>query len=275
MHGPQPRPQPVLPSRSVGERCRPSQRRSEQRVGIVGGHLVRSGLVTLISASLLFGLVGCVEPPPQLSAPPVNGIEELDLPEVAADSLLRRAEEVTVRIRTLGCHQFGTGSGFVLPGGIVVTNRHVVAEPREVTVNTWDGRTIDAEVAGVATDSDLAILRLADDAGLPQAELRTSPVDPGEQIVVVGYPGGGPSTVSPGKVRGMVDGEVFGEAADVLQVDAPIRQGNSGGPVLDRQGRVVGIVFALDTSSGLGFAVPVAELLERIERADFTAPGGC
>lgn len=221
-------------------------------------------------------LGGCVEPPPPLEEPDdLEAIEDLDLPELAAESLLRRAQEVTVRIRTLGCRQFGIGSGFVLPGGIVVTNRHVVDEPREVTVNTWDGRTIDAHVSGVAVDSDLAVLQLADGVGLPEAELRSTPIEPGEQIVVVGYPGGGPATVTSGTALGLVDGELFGEPADVIQIDADIRQGNSGGPVLDTDGRVVGVVFALDASTSLGFAVPVTTLLDRLGTEQLTAPAGC
>jgi S1-C subfamily serine protease len=83
--------------------------------------------------------------------------------------VLRRAQEVTVRIRSLGCAQFGLGSGFVLPGGVVVTNRHVVEQPREVTVNTWDGRSLIAEVEGIAIDSDLAILQLGGAGDLPGA----------------------------------------------------------------------------------------------------------
>lgn len=231
-----------------------------------------------LAAGMAVALVAlaCVEPPPPLEEPDdLAVIEDLELPELAAESLLRRAQEVTVRIRTLGCRQFGVGSGFVLPGGIVVTNRHVVDEPREVTVNTWDGRTIEAEVSGLAVDSDLAVLRLVLDDPLPEAELREEPVERGESIVVVGYPGGGPSTATSGTVRGFVDGELLGEPADVIQIDAEIRQGNSGGPVLDMEGRVVGVVFALDASSGLGFAVPVATLLDRLDDTSLTLPAGC
>jgi S1-C subfamily serine protease len=237
----------------------------------------RARIVGSIAAALLAAiLAGCVEPPPPLEeADDLEVMDDLDLPELAAESLLRRAQEVTVRIRTLGCRQFGVGSGFVLPGGIVVTNRHVVDEPREVTVNTWDGRTVEADVSGLAVDSDLAILQLADDADLPEAELRTTPIEPGERIVAVGYPGGGPSTVSSGTVLGLVDGELFGEPADVLQIDADIRQGNSGGPVLDMDGRVIGVVFALDASTGLGFAVPVTTLLDRLDASELAPPAGC
>lgn len=238
--------------------------------GSIRGRGLAAALVVAVLA------LSCVEPPPPLEEPDdLAAIEDLQLPELAAESLLRRAQEVTVRIRTLGCRQFGIGSGFVLPGGIVVTNRHVVDEPRQVTVNTWDGRTIEAEVSGLAVDSDLAILRLVLDDTLPEAELREEPVEAGEPIVVVGYPGGGPSTVTSGTVRGFVDGELLGEPADVLQIDAEIRQGNSGGPVLDMEGRVIGVVFALDASSGFGFAVPVATLLDRLEGPALAPPAGC
>ncbi|MEX2487636.1 MAG: serine protease [Nitriliruptoraceae bacterium] len=222
--------------------------------------------------------VACVPPPepvPDASAGELEELEDLDLPSPAATSVMRRAQEITVRIRTLGCRQFGVGSGFVLPGGIVVTNRHVVDEPREVTLNTWDGRSLDAEVRGLAVSSDLAMLRLADDAGLPVAELRETPVEVGEPIIVVGYPGGGPATVVTGTVLGHVSGELLDEATEVLRIDAEIRQGNSGGPVLDQQGRVVGVVFALEVGRGTGLAVPATTLISYLEGAPMAEPAGC
>lgn len=222
-------------------------------------------------------VAGCVPPPPlePVGTEESPDLEELDLPEIAATSVLRQAQQVTVRIRTLGCEQLGLGSGFVLPGGIVVTNRHVVEEPLEVTLNTWDGRSLDAEVDGVAVDSDLAVLRLASVTGLPEAELREEPVTRGESVIAVGYPGGGPSTVTTGEVVDLVQGELLGEAADVIRVDAEIRQGNSGGPLLDEDGLVVGVVFALEVGTGHGLAVPVATLLERLEGGDrLTQPSG-
>ncbi|MEX1162888.1 MAG: trypsin-like peptidase domain-containing protein [Nitriliruptor sp.] len=199
-------------------------------------------------------------------------LADLDLPEVAAASVLRRAQEVTVRIRTLGCDRLGLGSGFVLPGDLVVTNRHVVEEPRAVTVNTWDGRSLRAEVSGIAVDSDLAVLQLRGATDLPVAELRTEPVEQGEPVIVVGYPGGGPATVSTGEVVALIEGELLGEPADVIRVDAEIQQGNSGGPLLDEEGRVIGIVFALDVGSGDGLAVPIDTLLERLESHELTPP---
>ncbi|MEX2324541.1 MAG: serine protease, partial [Nitriliruptoraceae bacterium] len=239
----------------------------------------REVLVRRVTAGLVAIAIvgaGCVPEPPPLDDPVVFDDTQLaDFSEFEAQAIVRRAEQITVRIRTLGCRQFGIGSGFVLPGGIVVTNRHVVDEPRSVTVNTWDGQTLEASVEGVAVDSDLAILRLQDDIVLPVAELRDEPVRRDEPIVVVGYPGGGPATVTTGKVVGLVSGEMLGEPADVIRIDAEIRQGNSGGPVLDQQGRVVGVVFALEAERGTGLAVPVATLLERLHGAAMAPPAGC
>lgn len=230
-------------------------------------------LAAVLVVAVLAG--GCVAAPPagEPRALPVD-LAPLDLPTPAAESLLRRAEEVTVRIRSLGCDRLGVGSGFVLPGGIVVTNRHVVGQPREVTLNTWDGRSLEASVTGVATDSDLAVLSLAGSAGLPEAALRTTPVAVGEPVVAVGYPGGGPATVTPGHVVALSDAVVLGEAAGVVVVDAPIRQGNSGGPLLDAGGLVVGVVFALEVGTGRGFAVPVPTLLERLDGDAMIVPSG-
>ena len=221
-------------------------------------------------------LAGCVEPPTVLlDAPEELETDGFELPQIAATSVERRAQEVTVRVRSLGCEQFGLGSGFVLADGVVVTNRHVIEQPREVTVNTWDGRSLAAEVTGVATDTDLALLQLQDAGDLPVAELRTAPVQRGEEVFAVGYPGGGPAQVSPGRVIGMVDGTVLGEPAEVIRVEVEITQGSSGGPLVDRDGLVVGVVFAVEVDAGVGLAVPVATLLERLESGELVTPGAC
>jgi S1-C subfamily serine protease len=228
-------------------------------------------------ATMLAGAVAtaCVPAPPVTDdVPSFSAGDELELPAAAATSVLRRAQQVTVRIRSLGCDRFGIGSGFVLPGGVVVTNRHVIDQPRAITLNTWDGVSLEASVTGIAVDSDLAILQLSEDADLPVAELRTTPVEVGETVVAVGYPGGGPATVTTGSVVGLADGELLDEPAPVLRVDALIRQGNSGGPLLDEEGRVVGVVFALEVGSGYGLAVPVTTLLERLEGDGLSPPSG-
>jgi S1-C subfamily serine protease len=225
---------------------------------------------------VLVVLAACVEPPAEvLPAPTPDAGPVAQVPEPAAGSVERRVLEMTVRVRSLGCEQFGLGSGFVLPDGVVVTNRHVIEQPREVTISTWDGRSLPAEVVGLAQDTDLALLRLDDASALPVAELRTEPVSRGEEVLAVGYPGGGPATVTPGRVLGTVDGTVLGEPAEVIRVEVEITQGSSGGPLVDHQGRVVGVMFAVEMDAGIGLAVPVATLLERLETQSFVAPDPC
>ena len=232
-----------------------------------------AGLVVMV-------VVGaCVEAPAEpLDAPRADlgdTIGEWEPTTLAQSSLRRRAQEITVRIRSLGCEHLGLGSGFVLPGGVVVTNRHVLEQPLQVTVNTWDGVSLSADVTGVALDSDLALLQLDTAEGLEVAELRSEPIERGERVHAIGYPDGGPVTVSTGNVVGVVDGSLLGEPADVIRVDAVVRQGNSGGPLLDDEGRVVGVVFALETERGTGLAVPVETLLDRLGDAELTVPEGC
>lgn len=233
----------------------------------------RRSIAAFVAAA---SLLGCVPSPPPLAveeeAAGLEQLAELDLPEVAATSVLRRAQQITVRIRALGCDRLGLGSGFVLPGNLVVTNRHVVEDPREVSVNTWDGRSLRAEVTGVAVDTDLAILRLGEAVDLPVADLSEDVVEPGEPVIAVGYPGGGPATVSTGEVVSLIEGELLDEPADVIRVDAEIRQGNSGGPLLDEDGSVIGVVFALDITSGDGLAVPIHTLLSRLDGHDLATP---
>lgn len=208
------------------------------------------------------------------AAPDLAALAAFDLDALAADQVLRTAREFTVRIRAVGCDRLGTGSGFVLDEGLIVTNRHVVGQPREVTISTWDGRSFDAVVEGIALDADLAVIQVTS-AQLPVATLRVSPVEIGEPIVVIGYPGGGPSTITSGRVLGFTDGPVLGESTPAIVVDAEVRQGNSGGPLIDMRGEVVGVIFALSRDSGNGLAVPVDVLLERLATRGFSPPEGC
>jgi hypothetical protein len=103
-------------------------------------------LTALLSAVVLTVMSGCVPPAPPLDpdAGTLAELEPLDLDGIEATAVLRAAREFTVRIRALGCDRLGTGSGFVLDDGLIVTNRHVVGQPREVAISTWDGRSFDA-----------------------------------------------------------------------------------------------------------------------------------
>jgi len=162
-----------------------------------------------------------------------------------------------------------TGSGFVVDGdGTIVTNAHVVEDASKVTVSfEEDGDPIDADVRGVDDDSDLAVLKI-DPGGhdltvLPLGD--SSKAEVGDPVVAIGNPFGLQRTVTTGIVSALqrqVDAPSGFPISDVIQTDASINPGNSGGPLLDAQGRVLGINSQIATgggqgSVGIGFAVPV------------------
>ena len=236
-----------------------------------------SGRRTLLGAACAVLVLGaCVPPAPPLDpdAGALADLEPLDLDEVQTAAVLRASREFTVRIRALGCDRFGTGSGFVLDDGLIVTNRHVVGQPREVSITTWDGRSFDARVDGIARDADLAVIRVTG-LDLPVATVRVEPAVIGEQVAAIGYPGGGGATITTGVVLGFTDGPILGEQVPAIRVSAEVRPGNSGGPLIDAEGRVIGVIFATTGPGGDGLAVPVDVLVDRLEAQGFTAPAGC
>src|ERR1700728_3154922 len=153
------------------------------------------------------------------------------------------------------------GSGFVISAdGLIVTNRHVVAGARSVRVKLPDGREVPAQVIGVDSTTDIALLRVS--AGrLPALHLGSSDkVSIGDPVVAIGNPFGLGQSVTAGilSARGRVLEE--DPYIDFLQTDAAINLGNSGGPLLSTDGVVVGVNTAIITPSGgsvgLGFAIP-------------------
>jgi S1-C subfamily serine protease len=228
----------------------------------------------LVALALLAG--ACVPPAPPID--PDEGaladLAPLDLDEVQAAAVLRSAREFTVRIRALGCDRLGTGSGFVLGEGLIVTNRHVVGTPREVAISTWDGRSFEARVDGIANDADLAVIRVRG-LDLPVATVRDEPAVIGERVAAIGYPGGGGATITTGVVLGFTDGPILGEQVPAIRVSAEVRPGNSGGPLVDADGLVIGVIFAQTGPGGDGLAVPVDVLVDRLESQGFAPPAGC
>src|SRR5688500_14085764 len=155
------------------------------------------------------------------------------------------------------------GSGFVWSSdGIIVTNNHVVEGASRITVNFNDGRQLPAKLLGVDPDSDLAVLRV-EEKGLTAAPVGTSAdLMIGESVVAVGNPFGLSGTVTTGVVSALgrsVPSETQGRTyTDFIQTDASINPGNSGGPLLNIEGRVIGINVAIYAQAqGIGFAIPV------------------
>ncbi len=155
------------------------------------------------------------------------------------------------------------GSGFVWSSdGIIVTNNHVVEGASRITVNFSDGTQLAARLIGVDPDSDVAVLRV-DAKNLLAAPIGTSSdLLIGETVIAVGNPFGLSGTVTTGVVsalgRSVPSKEAGRTFTDFIQTDASINPGNSGGPLLNIEGRVVGInTMIYANAQGIGFAIPV------------------
>ncbi len=162
------------------------------------------------------------------------------------------------------------GSGVVIaPDGYVVTNNHVVEGNASLSIITATGQKYDAELVGSDELSDLAVLRILVDPGLPMAELGDSDaLVQGQRVVAIGSAlGEFKNTVTVGVVSGLDRSIDMGEGfrmEGLIQTDAAINHGNSGGPLVNLQGQVIGINTliirgdgtTLDVAEGLGFAIP-------------------
>jgi S1-C subfamily serine protease len=187
-------------------------------------------------------------------------------PSVENQPGVKQAHDSVVKIEGVApsCSRSVEGTGFVISPEHVVTNAHVVAGVTSPRVLTLNGQRLTATVVLYDPKTDLAVL---DVPGLQADPLSFStPAARGASGVVVGYPENGPFTVTPSRVRSreQIRGpDIYGDATvtrEVLVLFAQVRPGNSGGPVLNAQGQVEGVVFAASTQdSSTGYALSAAQ----------------
>lgn len=184
-----------------------------------------------------------------------------------ADGVERIVRQGTLRVRARGCVGVGSGSGFAIAERVLATNRHVVAGADVLQVSTWDGRSFDVAVSGVAVANDLAVVVVEGD--LPQTLEPGEPPPAGAHVTAVGYPGGDAIDFAPGRVLDYLDGRPFEQRSTTMRVSSRVIPGNSGGPLVDAEGRVVGIVFALEVATGHGLAIPIDALVDDMQSDGF------
>ena len=209
---------------------------------------------------------------PERRAPEADEREALDAYSRVIVTVAEKLGPAVVNLRAVategGRGPSGSGSGFLItPDGFLLTNHHVVRGSSRMRVRLNDGREVGGRVVGADPWTDVAVVQ-AEASGLPHAELGESAgLRVGQLVVAIGSPFGFDSTVTAGVISalGRTLRSITGHLVDnVIQTDAALNPGNSGGPLLDSQGRVIGMNTAIiHSAQGICFAIPI-NMVKRI-----------
>src|SRR5512146_2251190 len=192
-------------------------------------------------------------------------VEALDSYSTLVNQAAERVGPAVVKIETTSARQGqpgqGQGSGVLFRrDGQILTNAHVVHGAGKITVTLADGRHFEGAVIGADRARDIAAVRIGA-RDLPVAELSERPLRVGQLVIAVGNPYGLNWTVTAGVVSALnrtLDMPGVRKMTNLIQTDTSINPGNSGGPLVDSQGRVVGITTAMmPMAQGLGFSIPL------------------
>ena len=159
----------------------------------------------------------------------------------------------------------GAGTGFIIdPAGYILTNHHVIADSSRISVRLTDGRTLRARRIGSDPDTDIALIKVESPRPLPHAALGNSDdLRVGEWVLAIGNPLAYEHTVTVGVIS-YIGRKLFDSSLDrYIQTDAAINFGNSGGPLINSRGEVIGINAAISSrAANIGFAVPINQATE-------------
>ena len=179
--------------------------------------------------------------------PPAKTVREL--------TVNSRKSLVTITHSGRGATREGTGTGFAISTNLIATCLHVIGEARPIGIKTWDGKSLTVTAVHASDRKrDLAILKIKESDLSPLTLGDSSKLLQGESVIALGNPMGLTGSV----VEGVLSARREMELGEMLQLAIPVEPGNSGGPILDRQGRVHGIMTMKSTvTANLGFAMPV------------------
>ena len=206
-------------------------------------------------------------------------IVNVDAPNAALanDPVVAATRPSVLKIRGVAtsCQKVLEGSGFVIAPNRVMSNAHVVAGSESVTVET-EGKTYDATVVSYDPNADISILDVPDLPSTPlQFDMQEAPT--GTDAVVMGYPGGGEFTATPGRIREIIQlngPDIYHTTTvtrEVYTIRGTVRQGNSGGPLIDKDGRVLGVVFgAAVDDADTGFVLTSNEVAKQMAKVGNT-----
>jgi len=207
-----------------------------------------------------------------------NSMDEQEMPEI-----FRRFFEQQPGMPQVPRDRTSMGTGFIISAdGYVLTNHHVIEGADQVVVRLRDRRELDATVIGSDPQSDVALLKL-DETGLPSARIgSSSALKPGQWMVAIGSPFGFEHSVTAGIVSalGRASQMAGQQYVPFIQTDVPINRGNSGGPLLNTSGEVVGINSQIFSNTGgymgVSFAIPIEvamDVVEQIKETGYVARG--
>ncbi|MGH3881460.1 MAG: S1C family serine protease [Actinophytocola sp.] len=292
----QPRQPPVppwtypAPSYLPPEPPKPKRRLGRGAVALVAAATIAAAGVGGTVGALVAGDDGA-------AAPTASATTTSDTKAVDVSSIVDKVKNSVVQVNVRTANAEGLGSGVIIDAsGRILTNNHVVSAAEELTVTLADGRTVPASVVGTDPSTDLAVIQARGVSGLTPAKFGDSDaVHVGDEVIAIGSPGGLQGTVTTGIVSALdrevnVAGEEqrqspFPQARSgggstvtyhAIQTDASINQGNSGGPLFNSAGEVIGVNSAIYSpvsgpdgsagSVGIGFAIPSNDAQQVIDK---------
>jgi S1-C subfamily serine protease len=233
---------------------------SKQVATIVLALLLAAGVGGAVGAGVALSTDD--QPAAQTASAPAG--ESVSQSESFAAAIYKRAKDAVVEIQTTTDQGSATGSGFVIDKqGHIVTNEHVVERATKVTVQFADQSEAQATIVGTDPSTDIAVLKVDASRLTPLSFAAAGSLEVGDPVVAIGSPFGLEGTLTTGVVSGLgreIEAPNDFTIENAVQTDAALNHGNSGGPLLDMQGRVVGVAAQIRSDSGgnvgIGYAVP-------------------